>query len=78
MTHSSKGWVGGRRVEGREVGGMRDLFQGRTADEGKRETAGSKDGYEIWRDIRWSFTKFRAGPNLAAHRKLAEVHQLLV
>lgn len=52
MTHGSKGWVGGNRVEGREVGGMKDLFQGRTADEDNRETAGRKDGYEIWRDIR--------------------------
>lgn len=77
VTHGSKGWVGGNRVEGREVGGIKDLFQGRTADEDNRETAGRKDGYEIWRDIRWSFTKFRAGPNLTANRKLTEFHQFL-
>lgn len=34
------------------MGGMQDLFQGRTEDEGKKETARSKVGYVIWRGTR--------------------------
>lgn len=78
MDHGRMGWVGGNRAEGRQMGGMQDLFQGRTEDEGKKETAGSKAGYVIWRGTRGSFTKFRAGSNFTANRKLTEVCQLLV